>query len=161
MTIPAAIMTAGYTAFLFKQAEGRDLWQNPLLFWHLLAQAFMVGSGLLLVLALVTSYGDLEVPLTLGLLGGSLLHLLFVAVELRGHHATANSAAGVRIMTGSRYGGILRLGLGLAVVTAVLALVALLTGSLAVGAVGGLVAQAALLMYEHVYVRAGQEVPLS
>ena len=29
------------------------------------------------------------------------------------------------------------------------------------GALGGLVAQVALLMYEHVFVRAGQEVPLS
>jgi Fe-S-cluster-containing dehydrogenase component len=27
--VPAAVMTAGYTAFLFGQAEGRDLWQSP------------------------------------------------------------------------------------------------------------------------------------
>ena len=157
----AGVFTAGYTAFLFKQAEGRDLWQNPLLFWHLLAQAFMVGSGLLLVLALATSYGDLRTPLLVGLLGGTLGHLLFVVLELRGHHPTANAAAGVRIMTGTRYGATLRAGLGLAVVVAVVALVGLVTGSVLVGAIGGLLAQPALLMYEHVFVRAGQEVPLS
>ena len=37
--ILAAVMVAGYTAFLFGQAEGRDLWQSPLLFWHLIVQA--------------------------------------------------------------------------------------------------------------------------
>ena len=30
---------------LFGQAEGRDLWQSPLLFWHLVVQAVMVGAG--------------------------------------------------------------------------------------------------------------------
>ena len=27
--------SAGYSAFLFAQARGRDFWQSPLLFWHL------------------------------------------------------------------------------------------------------------------------------
>ncbi len=49
--VPAAVMTAGYTAFLFGQAEGRDLWQSPVLFWHLQAQALMVGAGAMLVVA--------------------------------------------------------------------------------------------------------------
>jgi hypothetical protein len=96
-----------------------------------------------------------------GLLAGAAGHLLFVVLELRGHHATANAAAGVRIMTGTRYGATLRAGLGLAVLVAVVALVGLVTGSVWVGALGGLLAQPALLMYEHVFVRAGQEVPLS
>jgi Fe-S-cluster-containing dehydrogenase component/formate-dependent nitrite reductase membrane component NrfD len=154
-------LTAAYTAFLFRQAEGRDLWQGRWLFWHLLAQAFMVGSGLMLVLALMVGYGDLRTPMLVGLLGGSVLHLVFAALEVYGHHPTSNAAAGVKIMTGSRYGGHLRVGVGLAVLAAGLALVGLLAGSIAVGAIGGIVAQAALLLYEHVFVRAGQEVPLS
>ena len=36
---------AGYTAFPFGQAEGRDLWQSPTLLWHMLAGAFAVGGG--------------------------------------------------------------------------------------------------------------------
>ncbi len=52
LAIPAAAMMAGYTAFLFGQAEGRDLWQSPVLFWHLQAQAVMVGSGALAVFGL-------------------------------------------------------------------------------------------------------------
>ncbi len=39
---------AVYTAFLFGQAEGRDLWQSSALPFHLLAQAFTAGSAGLL-----------------------------------------------------------------------------------------------------------------
>ena len=35
----------GYTAFLFGQCEGRDLWQTPLLLPILLAQAVAAGAG--------------------------------------------------------------------------------------------------------------------
>ena len=37
------LAVAGYTAFLFGQAEGRDLWQSPMLLWHMLAGAFAAG----------------------------------------------------------------------------------------------------------------------
>ena len=43
-----AAATAGYTAFLFAQCEGRDLWQTPLLLPHLLVQAVMLGGAALL-----------------------------------------------------------------------------------------------------------------
>jgi Fe-S-cluster-containing dehydrogenase component/formate-dependent nitrite reductase membrane component NrfD len=39
-----AALTAVYTAFLFAQAKGRDLWQNPLFSMHLLAHA-VLGAG--------------------------------------------------------------------------------------------------------------------
>jgi formate-dependent nitrite reductase membrane component NrfD len=50
--IPLAGLTATYTAFLFGQAEGRDLWQSPLLPAHLLVQAVMAGGAALLLLNL-------------------------------------------------------------------------------------------------------------
>ncbi len=47
-----ATLTAVYTAFLFAQAKGRDLWQNPLFSMHLLAHAVLAralhGSSLTL-----------------------------------------------------------------------------------------------------------------
>ena len=49
--LPLAVGAAIYTAFLFGQAEGRDLWQSSLLPVHLLVQAFMAGAAALLVLA--------------------------------------------------------------------------------------------------------------
>ena len=44
--------TAGYTAFLFGQCEGRDLWQTPLLLPILLAQAVVAGGAAFAVLDL-------------------------------------------------------------------------------------------------------------
>jgi Fe-S-cluster-containing dehydrogenase component/formate-dependent nitrite reductase membrane component NrfD len=48
--IPLAGLTATYTAFLFGQAEGRDLWQSPLLPAHLLVQSLVAGAAVLLIL---------------------------------------------------------------------------------------------------------------
>src|SRR5574341_41794 len=52
-----ALLSATYTAFLFSQAEGRDLWQSTLLPWHLFVQAIMAGAAGLLVLALYADPG--------------------------------------------------------------------------------------------------------
>jgi Fe-S-cluster-containing dehydrogenase component/formate-dependent nitrite reductase membrane component NrfD len=48
-----ALGAAGYTAFLFAQAKGRDLWQSWLFFWHLLVQTFIAGSGALILIGIV------------------------------------------------------------------------------------------------------------
>lgn len=51
---PAAVLaipTAVYTAFLFAQAKGRDLWQSPLLSIHLLVHALLAGGAVWLILA--------------------------------------------------------------------------------------------------------------
>jgi hypothetical protein len=56
--VPLAIGAAIYTAFLFGQAEGRDLWQSPLLPPHLLVQALTIGSAALLVLGPLLPLGE-------------------------------------------------------------------------------------------------------
>jgi len=45
-----AIASAGYSAFLFAQARGRDFWQSPLLFWHLLTESISAGAAVLMVI---------------------------------------------------------------------------------------------------------------
>ncbi|MGH2451412.1 MAG: 4Fe-4S dicluster domain-containing protein, partial [Candidatus Limnocylindria bacterium] len=42
-----AAAAAGYSGFLFGQAEGRDFWQSPLLPVHLVAQAVLAGAAIL------------------------------------------------------------------------------------------------------------------
>ncbi|MEE2829564.1 MAG: 4Fe-4S dicluster domain-containing protein, partial [Myxococcota bacterium] len=54
----AGLGTAMYTAFLFGQAEGRDLWQNPLLPIHLVAQAFLAGAASLILLGVFLPFPD-------------------------------------------------------------------------------------------------------
>lgn len=161
--LPAAIFVAGYTAFLFGQAEGRDLWQSPVLFWHLLAQAVMAGGGALLVLGVLLDSGDAMITyLAWAVTIAAVLHLGMVGIELGGRHATRNAEVAARAITRGRYATAFWLW------SVMLAAVVLL-GTLAV-AVGvatwlavplGLLVQVPLLAYEAVFVRAGQDPPLS
>ncbi|TDC51672.1 4Fe-4S dicluster domain-containing protein [Actinomadura sp. KC345] len=156
--IPVAVLTAGYTAFLFGQAEGRDLWQSPALFWHLIAQAGTVGAGALLVAA---PFAGLDATATRflawGFAGSAVAHLLFLALEYGGHHAGRGAALAARSVVRGRYAAVFWFGAVLPVVAAV---PLPFLGS-AGGVLAGLLVQAALLAYEAVYVRAGQDVPLS
>jgi formate-dependent nitrite reductase membrane component NrfD len=47
-----ALGAAGYSAFLFAQAKGRDLWQSRLFFWNLVTQATTAGAAVLLLCAI-------------------------------------------------------------------------------------------------------------
>ncbi|MCF8542709.1 MAG: polysulfide reductase NrfD, partial [Candidatus Nanopelagicales bacterium] len=163
LAIPAGAMTAGYTAFLFGQAEGRDLWQSPVLFWHLLAQAVMVGAGVLLVLA--PAFGaesSTIVWLSWALVAGVAAHLLITLIEFGGKHPTRNAQVAAHAITHGRYktqfwgGSIL-----LSVVGAALAVIAALGGPVAVAVLAGLIVQPALLLHEKVFVKAAQDPPLS
>ena len=51
-TLPLALFSVIYTAFLLGQAEGRDMWQTPLLPFQLFSQSFMVASGTFMALGL-------------------------------------------------------------------------------------------------------------
>ena len=165
LAAPAALLaaaTAGYTAFLFGQCEGRDLWQTPLLLPTLLAQAVVAGGAAYAVLDLaadVPSPGAVQWVLLAGLAATAVL----VAVELAGHR-TAHVSAAVAAMTRGSYarrfwaGGVV---LGLAVPAALVAAgLATDTGPWP-AAVGGICAVAGMWFYEDSFVRAGQSVPLS
>lgn len=165
LAIPAvlgAAGTAGYTAFLFGQCEGRDLWQTPLLLPMLLAQAAAAGGA---TYALMDLFMDVPEPTAIRwvLLGGVAAIAALMAIEL-----TAKSSRTVELavweMTRGAYaqrfwlGGV---GLGV-VVPAVLVIVALAadTGP-ALPAVAAVSALVGLFAYEDAFVRAGQSVPLS
>lgn len=162
-TILAAAMTTGYTGFLFGQAEGRDLWQSPLLFWHLIVQAFMVGAGALSVAATVIDPGPagwklLLFTLTVATAG----HVVMVLLEFLGRHPSGQAAAAAHMVVKGRYAREFWVGgVALAVLAAVLSGMSWAAAPLAFAALGGLVAQGALIAYESVFVRAGQDVPLS
>ncbi|MFU8853331.1 4Fe-4S dicluster domain-containing protein [Micromonospora sp. SL1-18] len=163
LAIPAAAMMSGYTAFLFGQAEGRDLWQSPVLFWHLIVQAMMVGSGALAVTGLFTDLSDSVWNLiTVTFVVATTLHLLILAVEYAGKHASRQAAVAARIITSGRYAkAFWLLGVLPAVVAAALGGLAWGGGTIVLLALAGLLVQPALVAYESVFVRAGQDVPLS
>jgi Fe-S-cluster-containing dehydrogenase component len=161
--LPVSALMAGYTAFLFGQAEGRDLWQSPLLFWHLGFQALMVGSGALAVAGLAL---DLSDPvwnlLATAFVLSSVAHLLMLALEYFGRHASRQAAVAAHIVRSGRYARLFWLGAVLPTVVAI-GLGALSWAGLSplLLGLGGLLVQPALIAYESVFVRAGQDPPLS
>jgi Fe-S-cluster-containing dehydrogenase component/formate-dependent nitrite reductase membrane component NrfD len=163
LAIPSAAMAAGYTGFLFGQAEGRDLWQSPLLFWHLQVQALMVGAGALAVALLLTDTGgDGERLVVRTLVLATAAHVVLLAVEYGGRHATRHAAAAAHMVTHGRYAPLFwSVAVGLAVLAAGVAALSWNGALLAAAAGAGLLVQVVLIAYESVFVRAGQDVPLS
>ncbi|WP_028921812.1 4Fe-4S dicluster domain-containing protein [Pseudonocardia acaciae] len=151
--VPAGAMVAGYTGFLFGQAEGRDLWQSPLLFWHLIVQAVMVGAG-----ALVLCGGGGNGLVVGALAVATVVHGLMLVLEYGGRHGGRHAASAAHMITHGRYARTFWLGAVAPVVAA--AVLAPLGGGVP-AVVAGIAVQAALLAYESVFVRAGQDVPLS
>jgi Fe-S-cluster-containing dehydrogenase component/formate-dependent nitrite reductase membrane component NrfD len=163
LALPASAMMAGYTGFLFGQAEGRDLWQSPLLFWHLQIQALMVGAGALAVALPFAEIGsDGEQLVVRVLLLACLVHVLMLILEYQGRHATRGAAAAAHMVTHGRYATVFwSVAVAGAALTAALAGVSWSAEYLWPALVAGLVAQVALVIYETIFVRAGQDVPLS
>jgi Fe-S-cluster-containing dehydrogenase component/formate-dependent nitrite reductase membrane component NrfD len=148
-----ALATAGYSALLFAQAEGRDFWQSPLVLPHLLVAAVTAGAAVA-----VLARGD--APHWRRLLLVSLgVNLLVVLAECYTAHATVDAAAAAREITRGALRGPFWAG---AVVAGTLAPAALLlTGAPALAPLAALLALAGLLAWEDAWVKAGQSVPLS
>lgn len=166
LALPGLVLgaaTAGYTAYLFGQCEGRDFWQTPLLLPILLAQAVVGGSALYLVADVflaVPEIGAVRWALLGGVAAGAAL--TFAELSSRG---SVHVEMAARTMTHGRYARQFW-GLGVVVglvVPAALVIAALAGagGATALGAVAGLAAIAGLAGYEDAFVRAGQSVPLS
>ncbi|HJQ35350.1 MAG TPA: 4Fe-4S dicluster domain-containing protein [Pyrinomonadaceae bacterium] len=149
--VPLGVLTAVYTAYLFAQAKARDLWQNPLLPPHLLVQALLLGSAVLLPFAAWLE-PTVTGPLAWMLGATSLIHLLMVWGEVSLTHPTAHAALAVREMTKGRYAAFFWAGVALT-------LAAVAAPWLGVAAVP--LALVGLALHEHAYVQAGQSVPLA
>ncbi len=165
--MPLAVLAAIYTAFLFAQAEGRDLWQSPLLPAHLLVQALMVGSGTLLLFAPFMSMPTEFVNLLLWLFAGSLVLDLFMILvgEFGIPHASEVAARAKHDISHGRYRSHFwqgAIGLG-HIVPVILLGLALLAPALAAPllAVAGIATIAGLYAFEYAFVMAPQHVPNS
>jgi formate-dependent nitrite reductase membrane component NrfD len=159
--VPLALAAAVYTAFLFGQAEGRDLWQRPLLPFHLVVQAAVAGAS---TLFLAGGFLDLDLGATRVLTWTLTLALvldLLVALpgELAMPHASQDAARAAREIVAGRYRG--HFWLGAILVGHVFPLALLIAGTVWSSALAGAFALAGLYCYEHAYVLAPQEVPNS
>src|SRR5690606_32693246 len=104
-----AVASAGYSAFLFAQARGRDFWQSPLLVWHLIIKSISAGAAVLILLGaleLVTPYPFMSPQLFFWLvhilIGSLLAGLAMVGGELFMKHGAEDSIrAGRLLLSGS------------------------------------------------------------
>ncbi|MFV8752692.1 4Fe-4S dicluster domain-containing protein [Nannocystaceae bacterium ST9] len=161
LTGPLALGAAIYTAFLFGQAEGRDLWQSPLLPLHLLIQALMMGCAAMLVIA---GPADLAPALIDSARVGLAITLALDAFvilfgEIGIPHASEVAARAARELRKGRHArsfwwGAIVIGHALP-----LALLLIPIGTSAV--LAALLATFGLYVYEHAFVMAPQEIPNS
>lgn len=165
LAVPAIVFgagTAGYTAWLFAQCEGRDLWQTPLMLPVLLAQAVSAGSAALVIpVSLFDVDGGLESLLLWSLFGGTIAQLALVAIEVTSH-GTVSVEVATAAMTRGAYRGRFWFGVVVGMVAAgAVALAAAITDNTVLGVVASVLVLAGLAAYEDAFVRAGQSVPLS
>jgi formate-dependent nitrite reductase membrane component NrfD len=169
LIIPAILfgaVGAGYTAFLFGQAEGRDFWQSPLLLPILLVQAIIAGASALGLLSWPFYTGSsVSMSLTLILLSAIILHIFLIMIEVFGSHSNSHVATAAHYMRSGRLKDIFW---GLFFALGSLLPIAMLCIALfepdaqpALLAFAGILALIGIFAYEHCFVTAGQVVPLS
>ncbi len=153
---------AMYTAFLFAQAEGRDLWQSPLLPAHLVVQAFMVGSAEILTWAVFggwVSEGLLETAGTILLVS----IVIDLAITLTGEfgipHASEVAARAAHEISHGRYKN--HFWYGSVLLGHIVPFVLVLLGIPVLGIVAGICTIVGLFLYEYAFVMAPQEIPNS
>jgi len=160
ITFPLASGVVIYSAFLLGQAEGRDMWQSPLLPFELIAQSMVVSSGVFLALSLFIPFpASLQQALSLVLPVSLAINLLLLlANKFAMPFASEVAMLAARDITHGQYrnhfwwGGIV---LG-HIVPFVMFLVAPLTIPVA-----ALAAMIGLFFYEYAFVMAPQRIPNS
>ncbi|MGH7933914.1 MAG: 4Fe-4S dicluster domain-containing protein [Candidatus Binataceae bacterium] len=162
----AGIGSACYSAFLFAQAKGRDLWQSPLFLWHLLVQAVLAGAALLLIVT--AAAGGIAATLLVATLGKILATAIAIsAVMILGEVALTPFSEDVKRAADLLTHGSLRtafwggaIGVG-AVIPLILLGFSIAGGVHALAVAAAVLALSGLLIFEMLWIKAGQSVPLS
>lgn len=160
-----AVLAAIYSGFLFAQAEGRDFWQSPLTTPHLLFQAVIGGAGIFGVLGPfreLLSPNYVREALAVGLAG----HLAIMIAEATMHGVSKtkdrqldDEARAARLLSHGPYKWLFWAGAVIA--GAVLPALLLLISSPYATAAASAAALAGLALYERLWIKVGQAIPLS
>jgi Fe-S-cluster-containing dehydrogenase component/formate-dependent nitrite reductase membrane component NrfD len=164
-----AAMSAVYSAFLFRQARGRVFWHSPLTPLHLLVQAMVAGAAALMLVAATDSaiggshlLGSGWSFLTYEFAGALVANGVLIAGELFIPEENIEKARAARLITRGIFkkafwGGAITIGTA----APLLILVSAGADSWPLAALVSLCALAGVFVWEHVWVQAGQAVPLS
>ena len=155
-------LTAIYTAFLFAQAEGRDLWQSPLLSSHLLVQSVTAGAAGFLLIGPFSGL-DAGAARTIATVFAASLAVnlvLAAAGEFGLPHASVVAATAARMITRGRYARHYWGSLACGILLPLAIVMTSRSSPLALAAAGAL-SLAGLFVYEWAFVFAPQQVPNS
>jgi Fe-S-cluster-containing dehydrogenase component/formate-dependent nitrite reductase membrane component NrfD len=163
-----AIASAGYSAFLFAQARGRDFWQSPLLFWHLLVQAISGGAAMLILvgsLELITPFQFMSAQMFAWLGNALVISLLaglaMIFSDLFLNHGSEELRRAADLLVKGALGKQFWI---LVVFLGTLLPIALLYSparTVFANLVAAVLVLAGLWMYENLWIKTGQAVPLS
>jgi Fe-S-cluster-containing dehydrogenase component/formate-dependent nitrite reductase membrane component NrfD len=157
-----AMASTGYSAFLFAQAKGRDFWRSPLLFWQLLIQAVTAGAAMLILLSTLF---DLSVPLFFWLrdllLTSLCLSRALLLSELFVDHGGEEIKRATALLTkGALRGQFWAVVIGLGCIAPSI-LILWPESPWLLYSVASVLVLLGLWMYEDLWIKAGQSVPLS
>jgi formate-dependent nitrite reductase membrane component NrfD len=153
-----SLLAAVYTAFLFAQCEGRDLWQSRWLTLHLALHAPVAGMAALITAAAMFATSA-EVAMLRGwLIAGLLLAATVALADAYGRHPTANAAAAARALVKGPQAGLFWTAI---LAGAVLPALLLALRPATWGAAACPLILACLWDYGHALVLAGQGPPIS
>ena len=160
-----AVASACYSAFLFAQAKGRDMWQSPLFLWHLLIQALVAGSSTILIAGILMAVApEILRPPVLILLISLIVSLAMNMGEIALPHVSEDVRIATRVLTSGRlsrrfWGLVIIVGLIAPIILIVLVMASAVPMTVDIAA--ALLALAGLWWFEELWVKAGQSVPLS
>lgn len=162
LTGVTACIVAIYTAFLFAQAKGRDLWQSPTLSIHMLVHSVMAGAGIFLILSMIIPGSEIWTSFLVKTLMISVgINLFTMLIELTTTHPTADAKRTVHEILKGRYKG--KFWVGILLIGNIIPILMILFGggNMAVFAVASVFILIGIYITEHVWVEAPQRIPLS
>jgi Fe-S-cluster-containing dehydrogenase component/formate-dependent nitrite reductase membrane component NrfD len=156
ITAILALASAGYSAFLFAQAKGRELWHSSLFFFHLLLQAMVAGIATVLIVSSWNhSYYFLQRVMTRLLISWMVPNLVMVLLEVWLPAANQDARVALkRLLRGKwkiRFWGF----------TVALCMVLPFLILRFYPVPGAVLVLAGLWLWDDLWVKAGQSVPLS
>ena len=166
ITVLLGAGTAGYSAFLFAQAKGRDLWQSPMFLWHLLIHAVIAGVATLILASAVVGHGRSFAGMLTGILGVFLLISLVLNLAELSLRRLVSQEVGLAMHAIARgrfrrsYWG-LAIGLGLILPAVLISVIWVGAISQAWSSLAAVLALTGVWWFDLIWVKAGQVVPLS
>ena len=152
IAVPFAATASGYTAFLFAQCRGRDLWLEKGVLLGLLVRAALLG----MLLAAASPGSEMTESAGQVLAGLGLVNLAFLLHELKGKASTEH-AERARARLAGRSGSYFFL-IGLLAATGVGAMAAMgTTFHYSLSTVLAILASLSMFSFEREWIRAGQE----